>query len=75
MLGSFFPLQIHEPRNKAFVFVSLSLHNRVFSHDVTAVILVSQANPVGVKLFSYANAFSCIDVSHVSENTLSSAIV
>ena len=37
--------------------------------------LVSQTNPVGVKLFSYANAFSCIDVSHVSENTLSSAIV
>ena len=43
---------------------------RVFSHDVTAAILVSQnnetaamlvsqTNPVGVKLFSYANAFFC----------------
>ena len=44
--------------------------NRVFSHDVTAAILVSQnnetaailvsqTNPVGVELFSYANAFFC----------------
>ena len=44
--------------------------NRVFSHDVTAAILVSQNNetaallvsqssPVGVELFSYANAFLC----------------
>ena len=43
---------------------------RVFSHDVTAAILVSQNNetvamlvsqtsPVGVKLFSYVNAFFC----------------
>ena len=42
---------------------------RVFSHDVTAAILlsqnnetaamlVSQTNPLGVELFSYANAFS-----------------
>ena len=42
----------------------------VFSHDVTAAILVSQNNdtaamlvsytsPVGVELFSYANAFCC----------------
>ena len=42
----------------------------VFSHDVTAAILVfqnnetaamlvSQTNPVGVELFSYANAFFC----------------
>ena len=45
---------------------------RVFSHDVTAAILVSQNNetaamlvsqtsPVGVELFSYANAFFCSD--------------
>ena len=45
-------------------------HYRVFSHDVTAAILVfqnnemaamlvSQTNPVGVELFSYANAFFC----------------
>ena len=44
--------------------------NRVFSNDVTAAILVSQNNetaamlvsqtsPVGVELFSYANAFFC----------------
>ena len=43
---------------------------RVFSHDVTAAIsvsqnnetvamLVSQTSPVGVKLFSYVNAFFC----------------
>ena len=43
---------------------------RVFSHDVTAAILVSQnnetaamlvsqTNPVGVELFSYANVFFC----------------
>ena len=43
---------------------------RVFSHDVTAAILVSQNNetaamlvsqtsPVGDELFSYANAFFC----------------
>ena len=46
---------------------------RVFSNDVTAAILVSQNNetaamlvsqtgpvtPVGVELFSYANAFFC----------------
>ena len=42
----------------------------VFSHDVTAAILVSQnnetvamlvsqASPVGVELFSHANAFFC----------------
>ena len=43
---------------------------RVFSHDVTAAILVSrnnetaamlvsQTNPLGVVLFSYANALFC----------------
>ena len=55
--------------------------NRVFSHDVTAAILVSQNNetaaklmsqtsPVGVELSSYANAFFCLDTGQVSENTL-----
>ena len=45
-------------------------HYRVFSHDITAAILVSQNNemaavlvsqtsPVGDKLFSYANTFFC----------------
>ena len=44
--------------------------NRVFSHDTTAAIfvsqnnervamLVSQTNPLGVELFSYASAFFC----------------
>ena len=48
------------------------LHYRVFSHDVTAVtlvsqdnetaaMLVSQTNPVKVELFSYANLFFCSD--------------
>ena len=57
---------------------------RVFSHDVTAAIsvsqnnetaamLVSQTSPLGVELFSYANAFVPINLyiaGHVSENTL-----
>ena len=45
-------------------------NNRVFSHDVTAAILVFQnnetaamlvfqTNPVGIELFSYVNAFFC----------------
>ena len=34
---------------------------RVFSHDVTAAILVSQTSPLGGELFSYANAFFCSD--------------
>ena len=48
------------------------LDNRVFSHDVTvailvsqnnetAAMLVSQTNPVGAELFSYANAFFCFN--------------
>ena len=57
----------------------------VFSRDVmipifvsqnaeTVAMSVSQNNPVGVKLFSYVNAFFCsnkfcIDAGHVSENT------
>ena len=55
--------------NNRLLFVS-SLVYRAFSHDVTAAILVSQNNetaamlvsqtsPVGVELFSYANAFFC----------------
>ena len=49
---------------------TLKLGYRVFSHDFTAAILVSQnnetaamlvsqTNPLGVELFSYANAFFC----------------
>ena len=48
------------------------IDNTVFSHDVTAAILVSQnnetaamlvsqTNPLGVELFSYANAFFCFN--------------
>ena len=51
-------------------FHALITCNRVFSHDVTAAILVSQNNEtaamlvsqtssVGVELLSYANAFFC----------------
>ena len=48
--------------------VHLDQLNRVFSNDVkasqnnkTAAMLVSQTNPVGVELFSYANAFFCFN--------------
>ena len=50
----------------------LTENYRVFSHDVTQAILVSQnnetvtmlvsqTNPLGVELFSYANAFFCFN--------------
>ena len=50
----------------------IQLFNRVFSHDVTAAILVSQNNetaamlvsqtsPVGIELLSYANDFFCFN--------------
>ena len=53
-------------------FNGLCNRNRVFSHDITAAILVSQNNetvamlvsqtsPAGIKFFSYANAFFCSD--------------
>ena len=54
----------------------------MFSHDVTVAILVSQKNetafrlvsqtsPLGVELFSYANAFFCynkfgFEISHIA---------
>ena len=51
----------------------VEIMNRVFSHDVTAAILVSQnnetaamlvsqTNPLGVELFSYANVFFCSNI-------------
>ena len=54
-------------KKQTFVYKKLCI---VFSHDVTAAIvvsknnktaamLVSQTSPVGVKLFSYANHFFC----------------
>ena len=48
----------------------------VSQNNDTVAMLVSQTNPVGVELFSYANAFFCsnklayIDDGQVSENTL-----
>ena len=39
--------------------IVIHMINRVFLHDVTAAILVSQNNPQGVELFSYANALFC----------------
>ena len=56
--------------NAHFLYGTISFQKvvcRVFSHDVTAVsqnnktaaMLVSQTNPVGVELFSYANTFFC----------------
>ena len=52
------------------IIIILNIINTAFSHDVTAAILVfqnnqraamlvSQNSPVGVELFSYANAFFC----------------
>ena len=52
----------------AFFWITNEKQYRVFSHDVTAAILVSQnnetaamlvsqTNSLGVELFSYANAF------------------
>ena len=57
-------------RVKSYNFPCSILLYRVFSHDVTAAILVSQNNetaamlvsqtsPLGVELFSHANAFFC----------------
>ena len=44
----------------------------VSQNNEAAAMLVSQTNPVGVELFSYANAFfgpiNCVDAGHVSEN-------
>jgi len=72
--------------NKIVNIFDCALQYRVFSHDVTAAILVSQNNetaatlvsqtsPLGVEIFSYANAFFCSNkfahmLAHVSENTL-----
>ena len=58
--------------HKHFAVLSAVLLRKVFSHDVTATMLVSQnnetaamlasqTNPVGVELFSYANAFFCFN--------------
>ena len=66
-------LILREQRVFQFVALSVTLLKasyRVFSYDVTAAILVSQTletaamlvsqiNPVGVELFSYANTFFC----------------
>ena len=49
----------------------------VSQNNETAAMLVSNpTNPVGVELFSYANAFFCssIDAGHVSENALQTCV-
>ena len=48
----------------------------VSQNNETEAMLVSQTNPVGVELFSYANAFFCssIDDGHVSENALQTCV-
>ena len=62
-MSLFIPIQVSSTKFIAFPY-------GVFSHDVTAAILVSQNNemaamlvsqtsPVGVELLSYANAFFC----------------
>ena len=51
-----------EKERKRFLVLFLNLDTvlyRVFSHDVTAAMLVSQTSPLGVELFSYGNAFFC----------------
>ena len=50
---------IHLKSNFHRFYLSTEPIYRVFSHDVTAAMLVSQTNPLGVELFSYANAFIC----------------
>jgi len=61
---------IYQPQASSTGFPVTLFFYRVFSHDVTAAILVSQnnetaamlvsqTNPVRVELFSYANAFFC----------------
>ena len=62
-------LQIDFVHCRRFIQVTLKLQRknttsplyRVFSHDVTAAMLVSQTNPLGVGHFSYANAFFCFN--------------
>ena len=66
---------IHGKSNFHRFYLSESVY-RLFSHDVTAAIVVcqnnetaamllSQTNPLGVELFSYANAFFCSINLHI----------
>ena len=59
------------------VTTTIHIRNRVFSHDFTAAILVSQNNETAAMLVSqsYANAFICIDAGQVGENVLYESIV
>ena len=59
------------------VTTTIHIRNRVFSHDFTAAILVSQNNKTAAMLVSqsHANAFICIDAGHVGENVLYESIV
>ena len=52
-------------------FVSYIFMYPFHTREVTAAILASQTNPVGVELFSYVNAFFCRKAAcHLSENAL-----
>ena len=53
-----------------YCFLTISCYHRVFSHDVTvamlvsqnkemAAMLVSQTKPLGIELYFYANTFIC----------------
>ena len=59
------------------VTTTIHIRNRVFSHDFTAAILLSQNNKTAAMLVSqsHANAFICIDPGHVGENVLYESIV
>ena len=74
MYGGFVAWEKGEKKDGSDSIAKQVTNNRVFSHDVTAAILVSQnnemaamlvsqTNPVGVELFSYANAFFCSNKS------------
>ena len=43
------------------IIIDIEESYRAFSHDVTTAMLVFQTNPIGVELFSYANAFFCFN--------------
>ena len=56
----------------AYVYTEIEDNIRSFSHDVTAAILVYQANPLGIEIYFYANTFlfhwTNMAAGHVSEN-------
>ena len=56
ILAAYWRGKVHENTITCRKYVNVNkriMSTIVFSHDVTAAILVSQTNPVGVELFSY----------------------